>query len=149
MELVFETRGPNWLRVILWMSLFGFLPALIGLLLGAGSQRGWWRSMISRFGLNVVSPYPTGWDWIFARLKEPAFLLITFDDGAEVAGYFGLASLASSDPSERDLYVEEIYDIGEDGKWTRRQEKQGILISGKIIKHIEVWHAPTSENTDV
>jgi len=144
-EFFIEARTTNWIRIALWLLLLGVVPACVGIVLGTGTQRGWWRFLFGKLGLSLVSPYPTGWDWIFSRLRQPAFLLITLEDGSQVAGYFGWDSLASSDPSERDLYLEEIYDLNKRGQWKARKEKQGILISGKNIKHVEIWRAPSTE----
>lgn len=145
LEWIISLQGPNWFRVLAWLGLLAAVPAAIGLALGAASQNGWWRSALGWLRLSVVSPYPTGWDWVFARLKSPAYLLITLRDDSTVAGYFGLGSLASSDPSERDLYLEEIYDVGDDGTWTSLAERHGILIAAKEIKYIEIWRTSGSE----
>ena len=69
-ELVIAVREPNWLRVISWAVLLGIVPALIGVLLGAGSQKGWWRWIFAKVGLSLVNPYPTGWDWVFGKIKR-------------------------------------------------------------------------------
>lgn len=145
---VISNGEPLWLRVLLWATLLAVLPAVLGLISGIGTQKGWWRKTLGKFGLSVVSPYPTGWDWIFSRLRNPVYLLVTLDDKSVVSGYFGLDSLASSDPAERDIFIEEIYDIDASGRWQRRPEKQGIWISGKSIRHVEIWRAPTSEAAD-
>src|SRR6266487_3562240 len=66
-ELALTVREPNWLRVLFWAILLGVVPALMGTLLGAGSQKGWWRFIFGKAKLSPVSPYPTGWDWAFGR----------------------------------------------------------------------------------
>ena len=51
-----EVAGPLWLVV-------GFIiPVLLGLLLGAATQRGWARSALRALGLKAVHVLPTAWD---------------------------------------------------------------------------------------
>jgi uncharacterized protein DUF6338 len=64
--------------------------------------------------------------------------MVTLTDGT-VSGVFGDMSFASSDPTERDLYIEEIWDVSESGEWTRRPERVGILIPSKEIKSVQFW----------
>jgi len=48
--------GPLWLVV-------GFIiPVLLGLLLGAATQRDWARSALRALGLKAVHVLPTAWD---------------------------------------------------------------------------------------
>ena len=65
--------------------------------------------------------------------------MVTLKNGDRVAGLFGSNSFASSDTGERDLYIEEEYTVGEDGKWDARPEKVGILICQQEVKYIEFW----------
>jgi Family of unknown function (DUF6338) len=127
-ELVIAIREPNWLRVISWTALLGILPALIGVVLGAGSQKGWWRFIFGKARLALVSSYPTAWDWVFGRLRGPTYVMVTMEDGSRVAGLFGWDSLASSNPEERDLYIDEVYDFDDARQWTPRTPKQSILV---------------------
>jgi hypothetical protein len=138
-EIVLATKEPAWFRVTLWVALLAVLPALIGLILGAGTQKGWWRLILSKASLSVVSPYPTGWDWVFGRLRAPVFLLVTLEDDSRVAGLFGIDSIAASKPEERDIFIDEIYEFEEGRQWTPRTPKQGILIPFRSIKYIEIW----------
>jgi hypothetical protein len=138
-ELVLATREPAWLRAILWALMLAIFPASIGLILGAGTQKGWWRYLLGKAKLSMVSPYPTGWDWVFGRLGAPIYLLITLEDGSRVAGLFGFDSLAASKPEERDIFIEEIYEFDGETQWIPRVPKQGILVPYKSIKYIEIW----------
>lgn len=48
---------------------------------------------------------------------EPHWILVTFKDSTRVAGYCGRESFISSDPSERDIYIERVYDVDDNGTW--------------------------------
>ena len=65
------------------------------------------------------------------------FVIITLQDDSTVYGFYGENSFASSEPDERDIYLEKIYDIDEKNKWIENKECLGIHISQNQIKTIE------------
>ena len=83
-------------------------------------------------------PVIAAWDYTFARLRGDHFVMVTLSDGSTVGGIYGSHSFASSDPTERDLFLQEIYDV-DDGSWSKRPEHQAILIPSKEIKHVQIW----------
>ena len=103
------------------------VPVAVGVLLGVGPQRGWIRHLLAYFRLYSLSPHRTDWEWAFGQISGPTFLLVTLNDGSQVAGLFGYDSLAASDHPKRDLLMEEVYDIDETGGWQPRPQKQGSL----------------------
>lgn len=52
------------------------------------------------------------------------------------AVFFTVAFL-SSDPSDRDLYIEEIYEVEDDGPWQPVPMNRGVWIRGEAIRTIE------------
>lgn len=87
--------------------------------------------------ITVIDPTPTAWDY---RLFNPkgAFVFITLSDGKEVRGWFGGKSFASSDPQERDLFIEKVYLKADDSEeWIDNPESDGMYISKNNIKLIE------------
>lgn len=115
-------------------------PILIGVVLGYFNQKEWIKKILERLGLNTISVIPTSWDYKFNKIAEPVWLLVTLKDGSTVAGYFGTNSFASSINSERDLYIEEIYKIDNDGLWQKITPSSSVLIKGEEIKYIEYWN---------
>ena len=65
--------------------------------------------------------------------------MVTLKSGEQVAGLFGSNAFASSDSGERDLFIEEEYDVDESGQWQARREKVGVLISQGEMKFVEFW----------
>jgi Family of unknown function (DUF6338) len=65
--------------------------------------------------------------------------MVTLTSDERVAGFFGTASFASSDSTERDLYIEEEYTVTNEGQWEPRPTKVGILVPVKEIRYIEFW----------
>lgn len=122
---------------IAWFIIIFVVPVVLGL--GRASiiqgDRGTW--FYKRVKLRPINPIPTGWDWIFGR-TDPCYLLVTLNDGTEIAGFFGQKSMASSDPERKDLYIEKVYTVPpDDGPWTVVEGTLGIHIDGAQISYIE------------
>jgi hypothetical protein len=118
-------------------------PALFGLALGIAAQKEWIHRIADYFDLSIVHVIPTAWDWRFSKMpRDGLFVMVTLTNGATVAGHFGSKSFASSDTGERDLYIQEEYRVTEQGTWEARDERVGILIPAREIRHIEFWQPP-------
>lgn len=98
---------------LIWAGLLVLIPTLLGILAGIAVQRGWIRKLLAKFKIQPVSPYPTGWDWSFSQLAGPTYLIVTLDDGTQIAGLFGERSLAASDLANKDVFIEELFDLNE------------------------------------
>jgi hypothetical protein len=121
---------------IAWATIIFISPVVLGLLLAFLSQKEVARKALQRVGLNPIHEIPTAWDYKFST-TGPAWVLVTLKDGSSVAGLFGSGSFASSDPSGRDLYVQEVFRAVLGGQWERVPRSEGILIQGEQIKHVE------------
>ena len=89
---------------------------------------------------------PTAWDWKFGNMDNE-WVLVTLKDGTRFAGFCGAQSFISSDPAERDIYVQWIYDIDDNHHWQSRGET-GVLITSGEVKTIEFWPYKIQETTD-
>lgn len=124
----------------LWSVVIFVGPVIIGLALSYSSQKEWVRRFLQWIGLRPVQVTPTAWDWRFERMREHHWMLVTLRDGSQVAGYFGAQSYASSDPSERDLFIEQVWEVPDNQDvWHPAREGQGILISRDEIRYVEMW----------
>lgn len=121
-----------------WGSMALVSPVILGVAVGALSQRNAVRMLLERYGIYTIHPVPTAWDYFFSR-TGPVWILVTLADRSQVAGRFGSRSFASSDSSERDLYIESVYRVAEQGPWTEVAMNEGIWIQAAEIKHIEFW----------
>lgn len=118
------------------------LPAVFGTVLGAFAQ----LDLLSKLlncklllwtGLKIAHPIPTSWDYVFANLKSAVWILVTLKSGERIFGLFGGQSFASSDLSQRDLYIEDIRNedwspIEDDGR------TRGIWLSEEEIRLVEI-----------
>jgi hypothetical protein len=124
-------------QLAVWCGVTFLAPIILAVLVGAAIQHEWLGKFFKLIGLRWINLVPTGWDWIFSRTK-PSFILVTLQNGTQVAGWMGELSMASSDPDKRDLYIEEVYIVEEgDQPWKPAPNSGGILIEAGQIAYIE------------
>ncbi len=133
-------------KVWAWSILIFVGPAILGLLLGINIQKNLLHRLLQWCGLNPVHAIPTAWDWKFGNMP-PQWVLVTLKDDTRFVGLCGLRSFISSDPAERDIYIEQIYDIDDEDNWSWRGEK-GVLIAPGEIRTIEFWPYAPQEGAD-
>jgi len=138
-EYVLTVREPGRMKILAWLALIILLPAAIGFVLGVIGQNDVFRRVLQFFRINPVHATPSAWDYAFARLRGDHFVMITLSDGSTVSGIYGSQSFASSDPAERDLLLQELYEV-DGGAWKKRSEKTAILIPSKEIKNVQIWN---------
>lgn len=110
-------------------------PIVLGGLAGHESQQGYIRRLIKRARLgNLPHPTESAWDWKFMDTNDE-WVIITLKDGTRFFGFYGKNSFASSDPQRRDVYIQWIYDIDENGDL--KYSRKGLLITAGEIKTIE------------
>ncbi len=136
----------------LWSG-FGFVlvfivgPITIGVLLGVNTQKDFVRGLLRKIKLSTIHPIPTAWDWKFTSTTEEQWVLVTLKNGNMVGGILSSESFASSNPIDRDLYIQWMYDIGSEGNWKPLKER-GVLITSNEISTIEFWpYVPLQENS--
>ena len=127
-------------KVLAWFVLIFLGPALLGGVLGINVQKDWFRGFLQRFGLNTIHALPAAWDWKFSKAGY-SYVLVTLKDGTRFAGLLGSDSFISSDPAERDIYIQWTYDIDRDNnnKWIPR-DGNGVLIAAGEIRTVEFWN---------
>ena len=149
-DFVLSLEESGYRRPLAWFGLVFIGPALFGLVLGIDIQKGFSRRIIQRLGLNPVHVMPTAWDWKFGSSMANQWVLVTLNDGTRFAGFCGEKySFMSSDPYERDIYIQWIYDIDDESKtWSSRGDT-GVLITAGEVSTIEFWPytPPPPENS--
>lgn len=121
-------------RALVWLLVLGISPAIIGLISGLASKREWLRRIYGRLGLQPIHIIPTSWEYKFSTLNA-SWLLVVLKDDTKFAGYWSGKSFASSQPDERDLLIEQIFDIPEIGPWI--PTNKSVFIGPGEIKTIE------------
>lgn len=127
---------PPWL----WSFLQYFaIPVGLGIVLAYVHQWRWSYRIAARFGLRLAHHIPAAWDYLFESIPAGTFVLVRLTDGSEIPGRMGPDSFASSSKEERDLLIDELYEIGDDGTWNPVNPSRHILLCGNDIQHIEVY----------
>ena len=126
------------MAALAWFCILFVSPAVLGAATGLLSQRAIVRRVLAGFGVHTVHPVPTAWDYVFSHLPPTGFwVLVTLVDGSTVAGVLSDRSFASSDPLERDLFLEKVYRVEDDGAWQPVPMNRGVWIHGKALRAIE------------
>lgn len=125
--------------------LFSTLPLFILLAVpcGLGGSYLWFtkteRARWLREFLGFPNPDPTAWDYHF-RKRKVYWVWLTFKSGNVMAGLFGPNSFASSFPHKRDLYVEKLLRLDENGhvvEWI--ENSAGALVMMEDLERIEFF----------
>jgi len=126
---------PGWI----WSFLQYFaLPVLIGIAAAYVYQHRLSYRLAEKANLHLAHHLPASWDYAFEGLPESSFLLVTLQDGTQVAGRWAKGSFASSSPSERDLLIHEMWQVGSgDEAWTPLNPRRSILICNKDVRFVE------------
>ena len=145
-DFVLSIHAPDYCKVLAWFTLIFIGPAALGLILGINAQKSLFRRVLQICRLNPVHVMPTAWDWKFGGMTDQ-WVLVTLKDGTRFAGFCGSDSFMSSDPAERDIYIQWIYDIDDKNRWSSRGEN-GVLIAAGEVRTIEFWLYTSKENAN-
>jgi hypothetical protein len=119
-----------------WFFILFVSPVVFGVATGLLNQQAIVRRLLARYGIYTVHPVPTAWDYVFSH-STGSWVLVTLVDGSTVAGIFSARSFASSDAAERDLFLEHLYKVDDDGPWQPVPMSRGVWIRGDAIRAIE------------
>lgn len=87
----------------------------------------------------IVHPVRKPWDYVFSK-KEPYWMIIHLKDGRKIGGKFDDKSFASSNPSEEQIYLEEVWKLEGDGTFSEMVERtKGIIILSDEILSVELF----------
>ena len=123
---LFDSAWASGWRWLGWFVFIFVVPAIIGLLLGLNIRKGWLKGLVNKCGFSTIHPVNCAWDWHFGQCEE-CWVIAVLKDGTEWHGYMGGGSFMSSDSSERDLFIEKVYQCDSEGKpWTPRSSSVWI-----------------------
>ena len=109
-----------------WFSILFVAPSILGLLLGLNIRKGWLKRLVNKLGFSTIHPIHSAWDWHFSKCEE-CWVIVVLKDGTKWYGWMGINSFMSSDSSERDIFIEEVYQMNEEGSpWGPRNSKVWI-----------------------
>ena len=129
--------GFDWI-VFCWLFLILFVgPILLAFLFSSIWRANWSQYSLGIIGLSRVDLTPHAWDWFFLTEENGCWIVAELDDGSKVGGEFGTNSFVSIAPYGRDIYLEKLYEITEDGEFGEElKDSIGGWISGESIKSL-------------
>ena len=125
---------------IIWLGFIIISPFLLAFLRAMLYKFDIRKKVSAFFKINTIHPVPTAWDYKFLSTNTGRWICVKLTDDSEVYGIFGGTSFASSDANERDIYIEKVYDVSDEGDWTIASRTDGMLIKGEFIKAISFWN---------
>lgn len=137
-----DTLSSHRQEVFLWSCLVVvFWPTLAGLIVGWLMMRPKIDAMLDRIGLSYVDRLPSAWDWVI-REEGPAYVKIFMRDGSSFGGVFADRSIASIAPQQRDVFLERVWLLDEDGNFrSEAPGNTGVWIAHEAIGRIEFYRS--------
>lgn len=128
-----------------WLTLAFVMPALMGFGIGWAAQNGFVYKAMRALRLKPIHITPTAWEWRLGQC-ESEWVVVTLKNGNAYGAECASESFISTEPGERDLYLQCTYDIDEKGNWTPRGF--GMLIAAGEISTIEFDLRDSDEDED-
>ena len=86
-----------------------------------------------------IHPIPKPWDYVFGK-RQSFWVIVHLKDKRRIGGRFDTNSFASSYPAKEQIYLEEVWELGEKGNFVKRIERsKGMVILGEEIMAIEFF----------
>jgi hypothetical protein len=134
-------------ELVLLVAFLLVAPLLTALLLSKivnNADRYPWKAFQKLFRIRTIHPIASAWDKTFLEIED-GWVLITLKDGTRVGGTWDAKSTASSDPTERDIFLPRPFRVDTDGNWTETPDSMGILIKADQLAMIEFFRYEASE----
>jgi hypothetical protein len=94
---------------------------------------------------KIINPTPKAWDYFFGT-RQPCFMLIHMKNQQIIGGLYNTRSFVSSYPEEADIYLEQVWDLNDDGTFDKPIDSSlGLLINYEAIEYIEFFQYNTTE----
>jgi len=96
-------------------------------------------SFIAKTG-KIINPMPKAWDYFFGK-RKPCFTIVHLKNGQVIGGLYAYESSASSYPEDSDLYLEQIWNLDDEGKFLKPVDgTMGLLVDCESVDYIELFH---------
>lgn len=124
---------------MLWTFILLIAPILEGMLFAWLANSYLSKSFFQFLKPKNVRFIPTAWDYVFSQ-EQRLWILITLNDNSRIGGFFGERSFVSEYPQAQDIYLEQVWHLGDNGEFKTPVEKSvGCLIKMQDIKHLEFF----------
>jgi hypothetical protein len=91
------------------------------------------------FAKHLIHPIPKPWDYVFCK-RQSFWVIVHLKDKRRIGGKFDTDSFASSYPAKEQIYLQEVWELGEKGNFVKPIEgSKGIVILGDEIVAVEFF----------
>ena len=146
---ILDDKPGFWGQYLALVAVLFALPVAIGIGWSYIVQHGLIWRLSSRLGLAGVHPIRTAWEWKFSRVRPDEWLLVTLKDGTQHAGFIGGGSFFASGDEDRDLFIEQVYELTDEDIWRHPGRRKSILIPYSEVQSIVFWPDDIDERTNV
>lgn len=88
----------------------------------------------------ILSPINMPWDEVFSKRKA-FWIILHLKDGRKIGGKYSTKSRASAYPNQRQIYIEELWEINKSGGFVKPIDRSsGALFFEEEISIIEFFH---------
>jgi hypothetical protein len=101
-----------------------------------------WKYVLSLLAKKrkIINPIPKAWDVFFGR-RQRCFMIVHLKNGQAIGGLYAYDSSASSYPEDSDLYLEQVWNLDDEGKFlTPVDGTMGLWVDCNGINYIEFFH---------
>jgi Family of unknown function (DUF6338) len=127
----FESNHPIWYYITSFIVIF-FAPIIWPILYK-------WIVSTKFIRRRTLHPIQKPWDYVFGK-KKPYWVIVHLKDGRRIGGSYSLNSFASSYPSPEQIYLEELWQLDQEGRFIKRIDRSdGIIISANDFQAIELF----------
>lgn len=78
------------------------------------------------------------WDVVFSGRKG-LWVVVYLKNGKEIVGLYSTNSSASHYPQKRELFLEKVFVVNENGELASKSDSEGVIIPGNSIDYIEFY----------
>ncbi len=116
-------------------------PAALALVVGWADRKEVARGLLVKLGYSPSDPSPSAWAYKFHRLQKGAWLAVTLKDGTQVLGKYANRSAVGTEKGNHDLYLEEVWEVGDGDPKPPGEQDDGILFAADEIRYVEFTRA--------
>ena len=106
-----------------------------------------WKAFQKIFRVRTIHPIPSAWDKTFMEIED-GWILITLKDGTRIGGIWDASATASSDATERDIFLPRPYRVDTEGNWTETPDSMGMLIKADQLALVEFFRYAVAQETE-
>ncbi len=124
--------------VFFWAVVVAFLvPLVLGVAVGRLTLIWWVEKALDFIGLGYVDRMPSAWDFVM-RQRRADYVRIHLKDGKGiVGGAFGNQSFGSLDPKRADIYLEQAWQLDDNGTFLKRiEDSRGLWVAHDVMAYV-------------